>query len=153
MHAAGIDLQILLNFASDSTTPARMRRGAAGQSRARAARHDRHSQAMADPQDRRDLRLGLRQHHRHGRGTISGQRVALIGRGVLMAKQNASARGSTSRERGHHLGLALVARRQTRAVPAARRDDVFMADIMHAPFAPRSLLPPCGAVTELPRTE
>ena len=57
--------------------------GAAGEASTRAARHHRHTQAVAGGQHGLHVRLSLRQHHHQGALAVGGQAIAFVGRGVL----------------------------------------------------------------------
>jgi hypothetical protein len=82
-----------------------VRQGAAGQAGAGAARHHRHSQRVAGLQHGGDLGFGLGQHHHQRPLAVGRQAVALVGRGVLAAVQDAMP-GQGPGQRSHHLGAA-----------------------------------------------
>ncbi|CAM2144652.1 hypothetical protein PT2222_160115 [Paraburkholderia tropica] len=82
------------------------RHGAAGQARARAARHDRHVEASADLHDALDLRLGFRQCHRERQAPVGREAVALVGHGVFFPVQQAM-RGQHRHQCLNHLALPL----------------------------------------------
>ncbi len=105
----GIDRQDLIELGERKNDAPRVRRGAAGQSGSRPARNDRYTQAVADLERRRHLCFRFGKHHGHRRGTVGGERVALVGCGVFMTKQKGTA-GQNLAERSHHLRLAPFAR-------------------------------------------
>ena len=71
---------------------------------ARAARHHRHVLLVTDPERRRDLLGGARQHHAERRAAIGGERVALVGAG-LVGVVNHALGAKRLGEAAHHLRL------------------------------------------------
>ncbi len=82
-----------------------VRRGAAGQARAGAARDDGHAQPMTQFERGGDLRFGVGKHHRQRRGAVGGERIAFVGHGVFQAEQHRAARQNLL-QRGHDVPLA-----------------------------------------------
>jgi hypothetical protein len=82
-----------------------VRQRAAGKPGAGAARHHRRAELVARAQHLHHLRFGLRQRHHHRHLSVQRQAVALVGAGVLLAKQQ-RVRGQQRTQCGHHLALA-----------------------------------------------
>ncbi|MCY1547272.1 hypothetical protein D9M68_833180 [compost metagenome] len=82
-----------------------MRHGATRETRARAARHHRHIQRVADLEHRGHLVFGLGQHHHQRALAVGGEAVAFVGHGVFgLPEQRVG--GYHGLQCTHHLGLA-----------------------------------------------